>query len=204
MTTGKTLTLTRRTFVGKIMSLLFNMLSMLVITFLLRSKRLFISWLQAPSAVIEEVTLKPPMSVSGTKSLSHQTMITVNCIPDLVKMVDHYGALDTFVQISEWRFRRLIGLWIKIAMVLHSDYPVLYVIYIKEVEKVALSWILWAVLSKFKSECGISSGLRLKTMRWKNCSVGHKWNFMKSQQFMFIVIQNTFSKYISQGLKLEF
>ena len=56
MTTGKTIALTRRTFVGKVMSLLFNMLSRLVITFLLRSKRLLISWLQSPSAVILETT----------------------------------------------------------------------------------------------------------------------------------------------------
>ena len=54
-TTGKTIALTRRTFVGKIMSLLFNMLSRLVITFLPRSKCLLISWLQSPFAVI----LKP-------------------------------------------------------------------------------------------------------------------------------------------------
>ena len=52
MTTGKTIALTRRTFVGKVMSLLFNMLSSLVIAFLPRSKRLLISWLQSPSAVI--------------------------------------------------------------------------------------------------------------------------------------------------------
>ena len=52
MTTGKTIALTRRTFVSKVMSLLFNMLSRLVITFLPRSKRLLISWLQSPSAVI--------------------------------------------------------------------------------------------------------------------------------------------------------
>ena len=54
MTTGKTIALTRRTFVGKVMSLLLNMLSRLVITFLPRSKRLLISWLQSPSAVILE------------------------------------------------------------------------------------------------------------------------------------------------------
>ena len=54
MTTGKTIALTRRTFVGKVMSLLFNMLSMLVITFLPRSKHLLISWLQSLSAVILE------------------------------------------------------------------------------------------------------------------------------------------------------
>ena len=55
---GKTIALTRQTFVGKIMSLLLNMLSRLVITFLLRSKRLLISWLQSPSAVI----LEPPQN----------------------------------------------------------------------------------------------------------------------------------------------
>ena len=54
MTTGKTVALTRQTFVGKIMSLLFYMLFRLVIAFLPRSKRLLISWLQSPSAVILE------------------------------------------------------------------------------------------------------------------------------------------------------
>ena len=56
VTTGKTIALTRWTLVGKVMSLLFNMMSRLVITFLLRSKRLLISWLQSPSVVI----LEPP------------------------------------------------------------------------------------------------------------------------------------------------
>ena len=54
MTTGKTVALTRLTFVGKVMSLLFNMLSRVFIAFLPRSKRLLISWLQSPSAVILE------------------------------------------------------------------------------------------------------------------------------------------------------
>ena len=54
MTTGKTIALTRQTFVDKVMSLLFNMLSRLVVTFLPRSKCLLISWLQSPSAVILE------------------------------------------------------------------------------------------------------------------------------------------------------
>ena len=57
-TTGKTIALTRQTFVGKVASLLFNMLSRLVITFLPRSKRLLISWLQSPSTVI----LEPPQN----------------------------------------------------------------------------------------------------------------------------------------------
>ena len=64
MTTGKTIALTRRTFVGKVMSQLLNMLPRLVITFLPRSKRLFISWLQSPSAVI----LEPPKIKSDTVS----------------------------------------------------------------------------------------------------------------------------------------
>jgi len=64
MTTGKTTALTRQTFVDKVMSLLFNMLSRLVITFLQRSKHLLISWLQSPSAVI----LKPPKIKSATVS----------------------------------------------------------------------------------------------------------------------------------------
>ena len=58
MTTGKTIALTRQTFVGKVMSLLLNMLSRLLITFLSRSKCLLISWLQSPSAVI----LEPPQN----------------------------------------------------------------------------------------------------------------------------------------------
>ena len=62
MTTGKAIALTSQTFVGKVMSLLFNMLSRLVITFLPRSKRLLISWLPLPSAVI----LEPPKIKSLT------------------------------------------------------------------------------------------------------------------------------------------
>ena len=67
MTTGKTRALTRWTFVGKVMSLLFNMLSVLVITFLPRSKCLLISWLQSPSAVILETKkIKSPAPSTGT------------------------------------------------------------------------------------------------------------------------------------------
>ena len=75
MTNGKTIALTRLTLVGKVMSLLLNMLSRLVITFLPRGKRLLISWLQSPSAVI----LEPPKIKSGTAStvspsISHEVM----------------------------------------------------------------------------------------------------------------------------------
>ena len=65
MTTGETIALTGWTFVGKVMSLLFNMLSSLVITFLQRSKHLLISWLQSPPAVI----LEPPKINSVTVSI---------------------------------------------------------------------------------------------------------------------------------------
>ena len=72
ITTGKTITVTRRTFVGKVMSLLLNMLSRLVVTFLPRSKRLLISWLQSPSAV----NLEAPKIKSETvsPSISHEVM----------------------------------------------------------------------------------------------------------------------------------
>ena len=75
MTTGKTIALTKQAFVGKVMSLLFNMLSRLVIAFVPRSKHLLISWLQSPSAVI----LEPPKIKSDTvstvsPSISHEVM----------------------------------------------------------------------------------------------------------------------------------
>ena len=75
MTTGKTIALTRWTFVGKVMPLLFNMLSKLVITFLLRSKRLLISWLQSLTAVILEPRKIKPSTVSTVSpSISHEVM----------------------------------------------------------------------------------------------------------------------------------
>ena len=75
MTTGKTIVLTRRTFVGKVMSLLLNMLSRLVITFLLRSKHLLISLLQSPSAVILEAKkIKSDTVSTVSPSICHEVM----------------------------------------------------------------------------------------------------------------------------------
>ena len=75
ITTGKTIALPRWTFVGKIMCLLFNMLSRLVITFLPRSKRLLISWLQSPSAVILEPKKIKSVTVSiASPSICHEVM----------------------------------------------------------------------------------------------------------------------------------
>ena len=78
MTTGKTIALTRWTFVGKVMSLLFNMLSRLVITFLLRRKCLLISWLQSPSAVL----LEPPKIKSFTVSIVSPSICHEEMKPD--------------------------------------------------------------------------------------------------------------------------
>ena len=75
MNTGKTIALTRWTFVGKVMSLLFNMLSRLVITFLPRSKRLLISWLHSPSAVILEPKKIKSLTVSTVSPpICHEVM----------------------------------------------------------------------------------------------------------------------------------
>ena len=76
MTTGKTIALTRWTCVGKVISLLLNMLSRLVITVLPRSKRLLISWLQSPSAVILEPKKKKKSDTVSTvsPSMSHEVM----------------------------------------------------------------------------------------------------------------------------------
>ena len=75
MTTGKTTALTRRTFVDKVMTLLFNMLPRLVITFLPRSKHLLIPWLQSPSAVILEPKKLKHVTISTiSPSISHEVM----------------------------------------------------------------------------------------------------------------------------------
>ena len=83
MTTGKTIALTRRTFVGKVMSLLFNVLSMLVITFLPKSKCPLISWLQSPSAVI----LEPPKIKSITVSIVSPSICHEVMGPDAMILV---------------------------------------------------------------------------------------------------------------------
>ena len=83
MTTGKNIALTRRTFIGKVMSLLFNMLSRLVITFLPRSKSLLISWLQSPSAAI----LKPKKIKSVTVSIISPSICHEVMGPDAMILV---------------------------------------------------------------------------------------------------------------------
>ena len=83
MTTGKIIALTRWTFVAKVMSLLFNMLSRLVITFLQRSKHLLNSWLQSPSVVI----LVPPKIKSDTVSIVYPSICHEVMEPDAIILV---------------------------------------------------------------------------------------------------------------------
>ena len=101
MTTGKTIALTRWTFVGKVMSLLFSMLSRLVVTFLPRSKCLLISWLQSPSAVI----LEPQKIKSDTisTSISHEVMG-----PDAMIFISWMSFKPTF-SLSSFIFKRLFS-----------------------------------------------------------------------------------------------
>ena len=105
MTTGKIIALTRWTFVGKIISLLFNMLSRLVITFLPRRKRLLISWLQSPSAVI----LEPPKIKSATvstvsPSISHEVMG-----PDAMILVFWMLSFKPTFSLSSFTFIKIAG-----------------------------------------------------------------------------------------------
>ena len=90
MITGKTIVLTRQTFVGKVMSLLLNMLSRLVITFLPRSKHLLISWLQSPSAVIVE----PKKIKSDTVS-----PVSLSIFQEVMLIGIHYYELIKAIQV---------------------------------------------------------------------------------------------------------
>ena len=98
MTTRKTIALTIWTFVGKIMSLLLNMLSRLVITFLLRSKRLLISWLQSPSAVIlEPRKIKSDTVSTVSPSICHEVMG-----PDAMIFVKDQGMISQGTRCLSW------------------------------------------------------------------------------------------------------
>ena len=106
MTTGKTIALTRWTFVDKVMSLLFNLLSRLVITFLLRSKHLLISWLQSPSAVI----LEPRKIKSATVSTVSPS---ISSISQKEKDVQNQGGDLARIQHADL-------LWSKCAEIIYS------------------------------------------------------------------------------------
>jgi len=126
MTTGKTIALIRQTFLGKVMSLLFNMLSRLVITFLPRSKRLLISWLQSPSAVI----LEPPKIKSDTVSTVSPSICHEMMGPDAMIFVfwmlsfkptfslssftfikRHFSSSLSAIRVVSSAYQRLLGFW---------------------------------------------------------------------------------------------
>ena len=104
MTTGKTIALTTRTFVDKVMSVLFNMLSRLVVTFLPRSKRLLISWLQLPSAVI----LEPRKIMSATISTVYPSICHETMGPDATTLAlwmlsaEVHGVAKSWAGLSDW------------------------------------------------------------------------------------------------------
>ena len=100
MTTGKTIALTRQTFVGKVMSLLFNMLSRLVISFLPRSKRLLISWLQSPPAVI----LEPPKMKSVTVATVSPSICRERMGPDAMILVFWMLSFKSTFPLSSFTF----------------------------------------------------------------------------------------------------
>ena len=100
MTTGKTIALTRQTFVGQVMSLLFNMLSKLVITFLPRSKRLLISWLWSPPTVI----LEPPKIKSVTASTVFSSICHEVMGPDALILVFWMLSLKSTFSLSSFTF----------------------------------------------------------------------------------------------------
>ena len=102
MTTGKTIALTSQTFVGKVMSLLFNKLSRSVITFLPRSKHLLISWLQSPSAMILEPKEIKSATVSSFPPICHDVMV-----PDTVILVFRMLSFRPTFSFSSFTFKRL-------------------------------------------------------------------------------------------------
>ena len=125
MTTGKTIALTRQTFVGKAMSLLFNMLSRLVIIFLPRSKHLLISWLQSPSAVI----LEPPKIKSVTVSIVPPSICHEVMGPDAMILVFWMLSFKPTFSLSSFTFiKRLFSssLIYAVSMVV-SAYPSLLI-----------------------------------------------------------------------------
>ena len=139
MTTGKTIALTRWTFVGKVMSLLFNMLSRLVIVFLPRSKYLLVSWLQSPSAVILEPEKRKSVSASTfPPSICHEVMgpdamilvfwmLSFKPAFSLSSMRGESSLVPLQFRPLEWYYLHIWGCWYFsqeswFELVLHSDW----------------------------------------------------------------------------------
>ena len=120
MTTGKTIALTRWTFVGKVMSLLFNTLSRFVVVLLLRSKCLLTSWLQSPSAVI----LEPKKIKSVTVSIVFPSICHEVMGPDAMILVFWMLSFKPAISLSPYTFikRLFSSSWFSVIMVVSSAY----------------------------------------------------------------------------------
>ena len=119
MTTGKTIALTRWTFDGKVMSLLFNKLSRLVIAFLPRSKHLLISWLQSPSVVILEPRKIKSVTVSTVSPSIHHELVG----PDAMTLVFWMLSFKPNFLLSSFTFiKRLFSSLLSAIRVVSSDY----------------------------------------------------------------------------------
>ena len=131
ITTGKTIALTRRTFVGKVMSLLFHMLSRLVITFLPRSKCLLISWLQSPSVVI----LEPPKIKSASVSTVSPTICHEVMEPDAMILVFWMWALSQL-------FHSPLSLSSRGSLNLYRDWPFLWILWACDSSRELDTWVI--------------------------------------------------------------
>ena len=154
MTTGKTMALTRQTFVGKVMSLLLNMLSRLVITFFPRSKHLLISWLQSSSAVI----LEPPKIKSDTvstvsPSISHEVMG-----PDAMILVLWMLSFKPIFSLSFFTLIKRLFSFSSLSAVSFNTY-----LYITNIGWSSISMIFWKLIRQLSvfSEFRYSSRCRI-------------------------------------------
>ena len=134
MTTGKTTALTRQTFVGKVMFLLFNMLSRLVIAFLPRSKCLLITWLQSPSAVI----LEPPKIKSVTVSIVSPSVYHEMMGPDAMILVFWMLSFKPTFSLSFTFIKRLFSSFsLSVIKVVSSAYLICHLHVISEITDIS-------------------------------------------------------------------
>ena len=162
MTTGKSITLTRRTFVGQVMSLLFNMLSRLVIVFLPRNKRLFISWLQSPSAVILEPRKIHPIIFLIVKGLPilesfplFFALFAIFCFQQCASFYENIRLLPFYYSITISEVLPQINFSWLVKIISHSFYQPFYFItqfyYFFFMTHIVCFWFFYSPLSVMKA-----------------------------------------------------
>ena len=161
MTTRKTTALTRQTFVGKVTSLLFNMLSMLVIAFLPRSNRLLISWLQSPSTVI----LEPPRIKSLTVSIVSPSICHEVMGPDAMIFVFWMLSFKQAFLFSSFTFmKRLFSSLLSAIRVVSSAYLRLLIF----LPAILICLLVWLSNSSYKD------GYMTKALGWQRLIQSHR------------------------------